>query len=146
MSMVMQAERPTFLWPFSLRNAIHVRNRMKHSTLVDSPFFIVKSRKQNLASLKLFDYTAYVLRQPRGANHEPRVCDEVYLDILDNNVYRIVTEQNEGCFGISESRHVPFDESKYLGAEEFQELMKKYDRDNESNGREPNSDFFSCSV
>lgn len=43
-SMLIQANLPNCLRPFSLKHAIYVRNRVKHSTIGDSPFSVVNSK------------------------------------------------------------------------------------------------------
>ena len=67
LSMLIQANLPSCLWPFALKHAIHVRNRMPHSATEETPYLVMIEQKPSLKHIRVFGCAAYVLRQPSGS-------------------------------------------------------------------------------
>ena len=91
-----QANLPRSLWPFALKHANFVRNRVAHSSTGITPYFSVTGDKPNFKYLHVFGCGAYVLRLPRGSNFKPRAYEGVYLETFQYGVYRVlITEEND---------------------------------------------------
>lgn len=78
--------------------------------------------------MRAFGCPANVLRLRQLPKFESRVVGEVYLKTLKHRVYRILTdegiERTEHLYRIIKSRHVTFDETCFLGAFGFGNVMK----------------------
>ena len=124
LSMLIQANLPSYLWPFALKHAIHVRNRVPHSATGKTPYLVMTGHKPSLKHFRVFGCAAYVLRQPSGSKFESRAVEGVYLETLDHGVYKVLITTDIGIPRIVESRHVTFDESTFPGAPALEEYME----------------------
>lgn len=82
LSLLIQANLPSCLWPFALKYAISIRNRIPHSTVRATPYSIVTGDRPSLGMVRVFGCTAYMIRLPRGSKFESRALDGVYLETL----------------------------------------------------------------
>ena len=67
LSMLIQANLPSCLWPFALKHAIHLRNRVPHSATGKTPYLVMTGHKPSLRHIRVFGCAAYVLRQPSAS-------------------------------------------------------------------------------
>lgn len=67
--------------------------------------------------------TAYVLRQPPESKFEARAYERAYLETMNHGVYKKSITNKDGASHIVESRHVTFDESRFIGAPASEEYM-----------------------
>ena len=123
LSMLIQANLPSCLWPFALKHAIHVRNRVPQSATGKTPYFVMTGNKPSLKHIRVFGCAAYVLRQPAGSKFESGALEGVYLETLDHGIYKVLVTIDDGIPRIVESRHVTFDESRFPGAPALEEYM-----------------------
>lgn len=121
LSMLIQANLPSRLWPFALKHAIHVRNRVPHSTTGSTPYLSMTNNTQSLKHIGVFGCTAYVLRQPPRSKLESRAYEGVYLKTMEHGVYEVLIENDDGELRIAESRHATLDESRFNGASGLEE-------------------------
>jgi len=115
LALLIQADLPRCLWPYALKHVIYVRNRVPHSTIGVTPYSVMTGAKPSLKHVRVFGCTAYVLRLPRGTKFESRALEGVYLETLEHGIYRVLITEDDGIPRVVESRHVTFDESKFLG-------------------------------
>ena len=90
LSMLIQANLPSCLWPFALKHAIHVRNRVPHSATGKTPYSMFVGEQPSLKHIRVFGCAAYVLRQPEGSKFQSRAIEGVYLETLEHGVYRVL--------------------------------------------------------
>ena len=90
LSMLIQANLPSCLWPFALKHGIHVRNRVPHSATGKTPYLVMTGHKPSLKHIRVFGCAAYVLRQPSGSKFESRAVEGVYLQTLDHGIYKVL--------------------------------------------------------
>ena len=131
LSMLIQADLPSCLWPFAIKHVIYVRNRVPHSTTGVTPFSVFTGKTPSLNHVRVFGCTAYVLRLPRGSKFEPRATEGVYLETMEHGIYKVLITDDEGFPKIVESRHVTFDETKFPGAPILAKHMEESDSDEE---------------
>lgn len=112
-ALLIQADLPTCLWPFALKHAINVRNKVPRATTGCSPFKLLTNTRPSFKHVRVFGCAAYVLQVPRLSKFEQRAQEGVYIESLDYGVYRILIKQADNNYQIIESRHVTFDESKF---------------------------------
>lgn len=122
-SLLIQADLPRCLWPFALKHVIYVRNLVPHSAIGTTPFSVLTDEKPSLKHVRVFGCTAYVLRLPTGPKFESRALEGVYLETLEHGIYKVLVTDETGIPRIVESRHVTFDESKFLGAPSLVDYM-----------------------
>lgn len=67
--------------------------------------------------------TAYVLKLPQSSKFEQKPLEGVYLESLDYGVYRVLVKENESGYRLVESRHVTFDESRFLGVSYLEDYI-----------------------
>lgn len=125
-SLLIQAELPLCLWPYALKHVVHVRNRVPHSTIKDTPHMVMTGNRPSLKNVKVFGCTAYVLRLPRGSKFEPRALEGVLLETLKHGAHKVLVVDDTGP-RIVESRHVTFDESRFPGAQSLTHYMSDED-------------------
>ena len=89
-TMLIQANLPRSLWPFALKHANFVRNRVAHSSTGTTPYFSVTGEKPNFKYFHVYCCAAYVLGLPRGSNVKPGIYDGVYLETLQYGLYRVL--------------------------------------------------------
>ena len=123
LSMLIQAKLPSCLWPYAVKHVIYVRNRVPHSSTGATPYSLMTAKTPSLKNVKVFGCTAYVLRQTEGSKFDSKAFEGVYLQTLDHGIYKVLVFDDEGIPRIMESRHVTFDESKFLGASDLEEYM-----------------------
>lgn len=75
--------------PFALKHAIYVRNRVWHSTVGDTSFSVLMSRKTSLRHVRVFGCTTFLLRLPRLSKFDARPVERVYLETPKHGVCRI---------------------------------------------------------
>jgi hypothetical protein len=63
-TLLIEADLPASFWPFLIRHVVYVRNRVRHATTGDSPYYMVTGEKPSLKNLKVFGCQAYVLIRP----------------------------------------------------------------------------------
>ena len=131
-SMLIQADLPTCLWPFAMKNVVYVRNRVPHSATGLPPFTVLQDSRPSLARARVFGCRAYVLKLPRGSKLEARAREGVLLEILDHGVYKVLVASDDGAPMVVKSRHVTFDESEFPGAKELEHYMSDEDSDDET--------------
>ena len=125
LAMLIQANLPSCLWPFALKHAIYVRNRVPHSATGSTPYSMFVGKKPSLKNLRVFGCAAYVLSVPDCAKFESRAIEGVYLESLEHGVYKVLVTDEDGIPKITKSRHVTFDESKFLpGAPKLEDYME----------------------
>ena len=122
-SMLVQANLPSCLWPFAVKHAIYVRNRVPHSSTAKTPYSVFVGEAPSLKYLRVFGCKAYILRVPEATKFEPRAVEGVHLETLDHGVYRILVIDENGIPRITESRHVTFDEFAFPGAHVLEDFM-----------------------
>ena len=123
LSMLIQANLPSCLWPYAVKHTIYVRNRVPHSGIGATPLESISGIEPSLKNLRVFGCTAYVLRLPRGSKFESRAVEGVYLETLDHGVFRVLVTDEDGIPQVIESRHVTFDESKFPGCPDLSQYM-----------------------
>ena len=122
-SMLIQANLPTCLWPFAVKQVVYIRNRVAHSTTGETPYSMVTGEKPSLKNVRVFGCAAFVLQQPRGGKFDARAMEGVLLEVKDHGVYKVLVKEDSDTYSIVESRHVTFDESRYPGTPGLKELM-----------------------
>ena len=70
----------------------------------------------------MFGCTAFV-RQPRASKFEPRAYEGVYLESLGHGVYKVLVFDDDGTPRLVVSRHVMFDENRFIGAPTLQSYV-----------------------
>jgi hypothetical protein len=63
-TLLIEADLPACFWPFAIKHVIYVRNRVRHATTGDSPYYMVTGEKPSLNNLKVFACRAFVLILP----------------------------------------------------------------------------------
>ena len=117
-SMLCQADLPECFWPYAVRQAVFVRNRVRHSTINASPYFLITGKKPSLKHLRVFGCAAYVLRLPQtGGKFAPRADEGTLLGSDEHGIYTVLVEGESEAPRIMKSRHVTFDEDRFLGSE-----------------------------
>lgn len=114
---------PELLWPYAVKHAILIRNRIPHSATGVSPYFLMRGERPSPKHARVFGCTAYVLKLPEEAKFDTRAFERVSLEVLDHGVYKVLVKDEVGSPMIVESRHVTFDEGKFLGAPELTHCM-----------------------
>ena len=122
-TLLIQANLPGCLWPFALKQVVYVRNRVRHSAVGNTPFFLFSNKTPSLKGIRVFGCTAFVLRQPRASKFEPRAYEGVYLESLGHGVYKVLVIDDDGTPRLVVSRHVKFDENRFIGAPTLQSYM-----------------------
>lgn len=130
-SLLIQAKLPGCLCPFALKHVIYVRNRVQHSTIGTTPFSMVKGTPKSETHTHIWMYRK---RLPRLSKFEPRAVEGMYLETLEHGVYKVLVSDNNGVYRIIQSQHVTFDESKFLGAEQLNDIMKDEVSDDDDAG------------
>lgn len=123
LALLIQANLSRCLWSFAVKHVAYVRNRVPHSTIGTTPFSVLTGTKPSLKNVRVFGCTAYVLRLPQKAEFESRAVEGVYLETLKHGVYRVLITDEDDIPRIIESRHVTFDESKFLGSNMLEQYM-----------------------
>jgi len=141
-SLLIQANLPTCLWPFALKHVVYVRNRVQHSAIGKSPFEVVNGERPDLKHIRVFGCTAYALRLPRQSKFASRAIEGVYLETAEHGIFKILIMEEDKIYRIIQSRHVTFDENKFLGAPYLEEIMEDEasDDDTDSNTTEDHSE------
>ena len=121
--MLIQADLPTELWPFAMKNVVYIKNRVPHSTTGSVPFELLRGSKASLTYAKVFGCMAYVLRQPEGRKLEPRASEGVLLEVMDHGIYKVLILRQDDLCSIVKSRHVTFDETCFPGAADLRHVM-----------------------
>ena len=114
-TLLIQADLPSSLWPFAVKNVIHVRNRTAHSTTGNSPYLVFTGKVPSLKNIRVFGCATFVLRQPRASKLEPRAYEGVHLESLDHGVYNVLVKEDNDMPRVVTSRHVTFDEYSFPG-------------------------------
>jgi hypothetical protein len=110
-TLLIEADLPACFWPFAIKNVFYVRNRVRHATTGDSPYYMVTGEKPSLKNLKVFGCRAYVLVLPTPSKIERRAEPGILLECLLYGVYQaLVPSKDGGESKIITSRHVTFDE------------------------------------
>lgn len=122
-SMLIQADLPHCLWPYAAKHVMYVRNRVKHSTTGTSPFILFYNERPSLKYVRVFGCVAYVLKPLSTAKFDAKATEGVYLESLDHGVFRILICNGHNMYRIIESRHVTFDETRFIGAPGLEEIM-----------------------
>ena len=129
--MLIQAGLPTSLWPFAVANVVQVRNRMLHSTTKATPHQLLTGQRPSLKYMRVFGCAAYVLRQPEQSKLDARGLEGVLLQSGQHGVYEVLVWEGNASSSpgnvslpprIVRSRHVTFDESRYPGISNLEEL------------------------
>ncbi len=141
-SLLIQANLPPCLWPFALKHVIYVRNRVQHSAIGKSPFEVVTGGRPNLKHIRVFGCTASALRLPKQSKFASRAIEGVYLETDEHGIFKILVMEEDKIYRIIESRHVTFEENKFLGAPGLEEIMEDEvsDDDTDSNITEDHSE------
>ena len=117
-SMLCQAGLPECFWPYAVGQAVFVRNRVRHSTINSSPYYLITGKKPSLKYMRVFGCAAYVLRLPRtGGKFAPRADEGTLLGSDEHGIYTILVESESELPRIIKSRHVTFDEDRFLGSD-----------------------------
>jgi len=142
LALLIQAKLPRCLWPFAVKHVTYVKNRVPHSTTGSTPYSVFTGNKPSLKHVRVFGCTAYVLRLPEGTKFEYRALEGVYLETLEHGIYRVLITDDDGIPRLVESRHVTFDEFKFLGAPSLVSYIANEDSSDASNWSESSE---SCS-
>ena len=114
-SMLCQAGLPECFWPYAVRQAVFVRNRVRHSTIDASPYYLVTGKKPSLKHLRVFGCAAYVLRLPQArGKFAPRADEGILLGSGEYGIYTVLVEGESEPSRIIKSHHVTFDEDRFL--------------------------------
>lgn len=124
LAMLIQANLPSCLWPFALKHAIHVRNRVPHSATAKTPHLVSTGKQSSLKHIRVFGCAAYVLRQLEGSKSESWAIEGVHSETLEHGVYRVLITDENGIPKVTESLHVTFDESKFPGAPDLEDYVE----------------------
>ena len=81
-TLLIEADLPACFWPFAIKHVVYVRNRVRHATTGDSPYYMVTGEKPSLKNLKVFGCRAYVLILPTPSKFERRAEPGVLLECL----------------------------------------------------------------
>jgi hypothetical protein len=114
--MFIHAGLPDSLWLFSVKSVVAVRNRLTHSTTRATPYELFMGLRPCLKNIRVFGFSAYALRMPRGSKLHPRADEGTLLECGDHRIYKILVCRDDSEPQIVESRHVRFDESMFPGA------------------------------
>ena len=145
--MLIQAGLPTSLWPFAVANVVQVRNRMLHSTTKATPHQLLTGQRPSLKRMRVVGCAAYVLRQPEQSKLDARGLEGVLLQSGQHGVYKVLVWEGNASSSpgdvslpprIVRSRHVTFDESRYPGVSNLEEL---WDEEEASDDSVDSSDF-----
>ena len=131
-SMLIQANLPTCLWPFAVKQVAYIRNRVKHSTTNKPPYLTITGERPDLKYARVFGCAAYVLKLPRMAKFDARAQEGIMLEIMNYGVYKLLVKDSNGMYSIVESRHVTFDESNFPGVPELNIYMDKEEPEDDS--------------
>jgi hypothetical protein len=67
-TLLFEADLPACWWPFAIKHVLYVRNRVRHATTGNSPYYRVTGEKPSLKNLKVFGGRAYFLILPTPSN------------------------------------------------------------------------------
>jgi hypothetical protein len=119
-----EADLPACSWSFAIKHVAYVRNRVRHATTSDSPYYMVTGEKPRLKNLKVFGCRAYVLILSTPSKFERRAEPGIQLECLLYGVYKIhVPSKDGGESKIITSRHVTFDEEELPGLTDMADTM-----------------------
>lgn len=143
--MLVQANLPTCFWPFVVKHAVYVRNRVPHSATTKTPYFMVTGTKPNLENLRVFGCASFVPKQPKGKKFEARAVEGILLEVLEYGTFKVLICYGQRSYRILVSKHVTFDESRVPGvlASEIDMSQEEFD---DSSWSESSSVSFSDSV
>lgn len=96
LSMLTQASLASQVWPFALNHAIHVRNRVPHSTPGSTLYLLRTTTTPSLTHIRVFECTEYVLQQPVGSKFGSHAYKGVYLETMEHVVYKILITDDDG--------------------------------------------------
>ncbi len=83
--------------------------------------------------MRVFGCTCYVLKLLRSSKFEAKAREGTLLEVLDYGIYRILVHGNSvESHEIVTSRHVTFDEERFLGASYLENIMDE-ERSNDTN-------------
>lgn len=142
--MLIQANPPTCIWPFSVKHEVYVRNRVPHSKTGEPPLFPMTDKKPNLKNLRVFGCAAYILKLPEGSKFEARATEGILLEVLDHGVYKVLVRYDDDWYSIVESRHVKFDETRFPRAPNLAECMEEEVSDNSTWPKDMSATESSC--
>jgi hypothetical protein len=71
-TLLFEADLPDCFWPFAIKHVVYVRNRVRHATTGDSPYYMVTGDMPSLKNLKVFGCRAYILILPTLSKFERR--------------------------------------------------------------------------
>lgn len=80
-----------------------------------------------MKNVRVFGCTAYVLQLCRGCESESRALEGVYLETIDDEVFKVAVKSADGFSSIIDSGHVTLDDSKFLGASNLDTTMDPED-------------------
>jgi hypothetical protein len=69
-TLLIEADLPACLWPFEIKHVLYVRNRVRHATTGNSPYYRVTGEKSSLKNLKVFGGRAYFQILPTPSKFE----------------------------------------------------------------------------
>jgi hypothetical protein len=123
-TLLIEAGLPTCFWPFAIKHVVYVRNRVRHATTGDFPYYMVTGDMPSLRNLKVFGCRAYVLILPTPSKFERRAESGVLLECLSYGVYKVfVPSKDEGESKKIISRHFTFDEDELPGLKDMEDIM-----------------------
>ena len=128
-SMLIHADLPISLWPYAVKHVVLIRNRVAHSTTKVTPYSLLVGKRPTLKHVRVFGCTAYVLKLPRESKFNARAQEGILLEVLDHGIYKVLVKNAQGTYHIVESKHVTFDEYRFLGANELTSCMDNEDDD-----------------
>lgn len=139
-SILIQADLPSCLWPFAVKHVTYIRNRVPHSATNASPYLNLTGKKPSLKHARVFGCVTYVLKLPRGSKFEARAMEGTLLEVLDHGVYKVLIRDDSGSYLIVTSRHVTFDETRFLGVSNLGDALEEEATDDDTWSDDKNCD------
>ena len=65
--------------------------------------------------VRVFGCDLFILNQPEGSKFAPKASVVIFIDVLEQGVYKVLVRDHFGKYSITESRHVTLYESKFPG-------------------------------
>lgn len=131
-AILIQARLPSCLWPFAVKHVLSVRNKVVHSKTNESPHMLMFKTRPSLKNIHVFGCAAFVLQLPRASKFESRAREGVYLETLENGVFKVLLPDSTTGYRFVESRHVTFDETQFPGAPDLKMAMDEEAKDDET--------------
>jgi hypothetical protein len=121
---LIEADLPARFWTFATKHVVYVRNRVRHATTGDSPYYMVTGEKPSLKNLKVFGCRAYVLILPTPSKCERRAEPGIILECLLYGVYKVLVPSKDGGESkIITLRLVTFDEEELPSLKDLADTM-----------------------